>query len=265
MHHAIPDPDSARQTLKPFFPAQHFPRLGAHIKQRLAPQFHNWNQGQPEIMAVRRDSAHLRPCLNHAGRHLPLAVVGQIAYGPGAGHSYFGIHRHGKFPGEESHTYLYHATPGRVLKNGQAADYFRLDHVRGKPSLYAFWLLSWPISHQAADEIHRRWQEQRYRVRNEYDFDCASFVTDIAKHVASLGPDPNMPFTLGTPSNTIKRGHPEDRGMRAILHHAHRPPAALLFILDPGTYESVAWNGHIGDDGGWVIDADSPVFNVTSQ
>jgi len=266
MEDKIPNVYAAQQTLKRFYSPIVFPRLADHIKQRIARQFPSWNQCMPDIMVQRNDSSELRQSLDNAGRQLPLALVGQICYGHGAGHPYFGIHRDGRFLGEETHTYIYHALPGKSLKNGQAADYFRIDNIRRKPCLYASWILTRKIANRAADEIHRRWHEHRYMVCNEYDFDCASFVTDIAKHVNSISyGDPNNPFTFSIPSNTIKKGRPEERGMRAILRNTHRPPAILLFMLDPVTYEAVVSNGYRGNDGGWVICGDNDVFNVRSQ
>lgn len=266
MQDKIPNVYVAQQTLKSFFSPIVFPRLADHIKQRIARQYPSWNQCMPDIMVKRNDSLELRQSLDTAGRQLNLALVGQISYGHGASHPYFGIHRDGRFVGEETHTYVYHATAKKCLKNGQAADYFRIDHLRIKPTLYAFWILTKEITGQAADEIHRRWNEHRYMECNDYDFDCASFVTDIAKHVASISyGDPNNPFTLSIPSNTIIKGRPEERGMRAILRNTHRPPAALLFMLDPATYEAVCSDGYRGGDGRWVISGDNDVFNITSQ
>lgn len=266
MEYRIPDVYAAQQKMQSFFSPIAFPRLADHIKQRIACQFLSWNQCMPDIIVKCNDSSELRQSLDNVGKQLALAVVGEICYGHGAGHPYFGIHRDGRFVGEETHTYLYHAAPGKSLKNGQAADYFRIDHIHSKPALYAFWILTRDITNRAADEIHRRWREHRYMECNDYDFDCASFVTDIARHVASVSyGDPNNPFTFNIPSNTIKKGRPEERGMRAILRNTHRPPAVLLFMFDSITYEKVVSNGYRGGDGGWVICGDNDVFNVSSQ
>jgi len=266
MEDKIPNVYAAQRKLKNFLSPIVFPKLADHIKQRIASQYLNWNQCMPDIIVQSNDSSELRQCLDNMGRQLALVVVGQICYGHGVGHPYFGIHRDGRFDGEETHTYIYHASPGKILKNGQAADYFRIDHLRSKPTLYAFWIMTREITNRASDEIHRRWNEHRYMECNDYDFDCSTFVTDIAKHVASISyGDPNNPFTFSIPSNTIKNGRPEDRGMRAILSNTHRPPAVLLFMLDPATYKVVTSNGYRGNDGGWVICSDNEIFNVSSK
>jgi hypothetical protein len=262
---SIPDIGRARAVMRKIFQGNFFYRLDENITERIGRQFLNWNQGKPEFLISRNDSQELRQCMDTAGKSLPLAVVAQIAYGNGAGHPYFGIHRNGIFHGEESHTYMYHATPGRVLKNNQASDYFRIDRISRKPMLYAFWILSMEITNEGSHEIHRRWNEHRYQNHNPYIFDCATFVTDIAKHMASVGSHPDNPFTYNIPSNTIYRGRPEDRGMRAILRNTHRPPALMLMSLDPATYEHVTRNSRTDTCGCRIINEDNNVFNVTSQ
>jgi len=256
----------AQRQLSRFFPRDRFPRLADHIGARISGQFPSWAECLPDIVVSHSESDDLREGLDQAGRELPLAVVGEICYGHGAGHPYFGIHRGGFFPDEENHTYVYHATPGRVLKDGQAADYFRLDYLRSRPILYSFWMLTERLVEEAAKEIHRRWEEHRYTESDPNDFDCASFVTDIARHVGSIANcDPNAPFTITIPSNTILRGRPEDRGMRAILRNATHPPCTLLFILPPEDFARLSRDSHRNDKGDWIIDNDHDVFNVTSQ
>jgi hypothetical protein len=260
----IPDIDYSQNILKQIFLQKWFPRLSEKIKNRLSEQFLNWNQLMPDIFIARNDSEILKECLDIAGKKLPLAVVAQISYGYGAGHPYFGIHRSSKFPSEETHTYLYHATPGRVLVNDQASNYFRLDHLPKKPMLYAFWILTEKISNFSANEVHNRWYEHRYKECNSDIFDCSSFVCDIAKYMANIS-DKNNPFTFSIPSNTIKQGNSDERGMRAILKNTHRPPAALLFSMDSYNYDRITSLGHKNELNNWIIDKDDCIFNITSQ
>gem|GEM_PF-2454496 len=261
----IPDHDTARFVMQSIFSGSDFSMLCDDITNRIGCQFLNWNQGKPVFLVTRNTSTQLKKCMDTAGKKLPLAVVAQVSYGTGAGHPYFGIHRNGIFPEEEAHTYMYHAVPGLVLKNRQASDYFRIDHLPSKPLLYAFWILTKDITDTGSHEIHRRWSEHRYQNHNPLFFDCSVFVSDIARHMASIGNDPNNPFTYNIPSNTIYQGRSEGRGMRAILRNTHRPPALMLLSLDEATYADITVNSGSYDSYSKIIYKDNNVFNVTSQ
>jgi len=261
----IPDVPIAGKLLKCYFPERLFPRLHGRIVARSASQFDNWNQCMPDICVARQDWHTLREAFHCAGRELPLCVVAQISYGHGMGHSRIGLHRSPRFEGESNHTYLYHAAPGLTLKGGQAADYCRLDCVSHKPTLYVFWVLNYEYCHQGAEELHRRWMYYRFRRSNERTCDCATFVNDFARHMASIGSDGNNPFNYSIPSHTILDPvGPENRGLFAILRNTHRPPAMLLFVQDAPTYDRVCSHGHT-EKGNWIVDTDAPEFNVTRQ
>jgi hypothetical protein len=181
------------------------------------------------------------------------------------GHPRVGLFRQPHFESECPHTYLYHAAPGRSLKGGQACDYSRIDHVSRKPTLYCFWLLSDSIARTGAAELHQRWQFYRYRDSDPFQFDCAKFVTDFVRYLASVGDDPNNPFNYSIPSHTILAPCPsEDRGLYGILRNAHRPPAMMLFVQDGCTYDRVSVEGQQDADG-WVVNGDCAELNVTRQ
>jgi hypothetical protein len=261
----IPDVQTAKNLLKCYFPDRLFPRLNDNIKKRIGSQFCNWNQGTPDICVARQDWCSLKEALDYAGCDLPLLVITQISFGPGMGHSRIGLHRCPRFEGEKNHTYLYHAAPGLILKGGQAADYCRLDYVSHKPTLYVFWILNYDICHQGAEELHRRWMYHRYRTSDHHYCDCATFVNDFARHMASIGKDENNPFNYSIPSHTIVDFvSSEERGLYAILRYTHRPPAMLLFVQDPSTYDRICSHGSF-DKGSWIVDYDSPELNVTRQ
>ncbi len=261
----IPDVYNARELLKAYFPTQLFPRLNCDIQYRLASQFPNWNQCIPDIRVARQDWDSLRDKLDNAGQALPLAVISQISYGTGMGHPRIGLHRGPKFNSEIAHTYMYHAAPGLSLKNGQAADYNRIDYISRKPTLYIFWLLNYEICYQASDELHDRWNFYRYHRSDEKRCDCATFVNDFSRHIASIGNDSNNPFNYTIPSHTILAPvNPENRGVYAILRYAHRPPAMLLFVQDPITYDRLCCHGY-EDHEGWVVNQDANEFNITRQ
>ncbi|CAG9001648.1 MAG: hypothetical protein CENE_03671 [Candidatus Celerinatantimonas neptuna] len=261
----IPDVQTSQQLIKGYFPQGLFPRLHAHTKNRLAADFRNWNQYMPEICVARQNWSSLKSSLYAVGRDLPLLVLTQISYGCGMGHSRVGIHRFPKFESEESHTYIYHATPGFSLQGGQASDYNRLDHISRKPTLYVFWVLNYDYCHQGAEELHKRWLEHRFRRSDPHQCDCATFVNDFTRHMAYIGMDNNNPFNYTIPSHTITEPVPaEDRGMYAILKYTHRPPAMLLFTQDTGTYDRICSNGH-AEPTGWIVDQDAPEFNIVRQ
>ncbi|MFM2483299.1 hypothetical protein [Celerinatantimonas sp. YJH-8] len=261
----IPDVQISQQLLKGYFPPQLFPRLNLNTKQRLARCFINWNQRMPDICVARQDWCSLRDSLYAVGRDLPLLVLTQISYGYGMGHSHIGVHRFPKFDSEECHTYIYHATPGLALKGGQASDYNRLDHISRKPTLYAFWVLNYDYCQQGGEELHRRWMNHRFRTCNQDHCDCATFVNDFTRHMASIGTDYNNPFNYTIPSHTITEPVPrEERGLYAILKYTHRPPAMLLFTQDVGTYDRICSHGHSGSHG-WIVDQDAPEFNIVKQ
>ncbi|WP_143693194.1 hypothetical protein [Vibrio mangrovi] len=261
----IPDIQTSQQLLKGYFPKRLFPRLHDSIKNRLAANFTNWNQNMPDICVARQDWSSLRESLYAAGRDLPLVALAQISYGHGMGHSRIGIHRFPKFASEENNTYIYHATPGLSLKGGQASDYNRLDYISRKPTLYAFWVLNYDFCHQGAEELHQRWMHYRFRISNQHQCDCATFVNDFTRHMASIGADHNNPFNYTIPSHTITAPVPcEERGIYAVLKYTHRPPAMLLFTQDSSTYDRICSHGY-SDQGGWVVDQDAPEFNIVRQ
>lgn len=261
----IPDVRTAQQLLKGYFPERLFPRLDSNIKNRLACCFPNWNQCMPDVRVARKDWYSLSEALFYAGRDLPLIVLSQISYGYGMGHSRIGIHRFPRFESEENNVYLYHAAPGLALKGGQASDYNRLDYISRKPMLYVFWVLNYDFCHQGAEELHRRWMHHRFKRSDHQNCDCATFVNDFTRHMASIGEDYNNPFNYTIPSHTILANVPcDDRGIHAILKYTHRPPAMLLFVQDPGTYDRICSNGYT-DKHGWVVTQDADEFNIVKQ
>jgi hypothetical protein len=261
----IPDVQTAQKLLKGYFPERLFPRLNINIKNRLAADFMNWNQCMPDIRVARQDWYSLKEALYYAGRDLPLIALTQISYGYGMGHSRIGIHRFPRFESEENNTYIYHAAPGLALKGGQASDYNRLDYISRKPTLYAFWVLNYDFCHQGAEELHRRWMHHRFKRSNHQDCDCATFVNDFTRHMASIGTDNNNPFNYTIPSYTILAPVPcEERGMYAVLKYTHRPPAMLLFVQDTDTYDRICSHGY-SDRAGWIVDQDAPEFNIVKQ
>jgi hypothetical protein len=261
----IPDIQTAQKLISGYFPERLFPRLHDSIKRRIGSQFYNWNQCMPDICVARQDWYSLGEVLYHVGRELPLLVVAQISYGYGMGHSKIGVHRFSKFEGEINHTYLYHAAPGLTLRGGQAADYCRLDYVSHKPTLYVFWVLNYEFCRQGAEELHRRWMHYRFKKSDNRYCDCATFVNDFAKYIASIGKDGNNPFNYSIPSHTILDPvSPDDRGLYAILRYTHRPPAMLLFVQDVTTYDRICSHGYINKCG-WIVDCDAQEFNVTKQ
>jgi hypothetical protein len=261
----IPDVRTARKLIKGYFPERLFPRLHDKIKNRIGGQFYNWNQCMPDICVARQDWYSLKKALYYVGGELPIIVATQISYGPGMGHSRIGMYRSPKFESETTNTYLYHAAPGLALRGGQAADYCRLDYISRKPTLYVFWVLNYDFCYHGSEELHRRWMYYRFRKSDNRYCDCATFVNDFAKYMASVGKDANNPFNYSIPSHTILAPvSPEDRGLYAILRYTHRPPAMLLFIQDTSTYDRICSHGYI-DKGNWIVDYDAPEFNVTKQ
>lgn len=263
----IPDINKAKERIKELFPIANFPQLSEPIVTRMGQEFGCWQESPPYVVVDHHHSTELSKALDTIGRELPLVVIGEISYGPGAGHPYFGVHRKGLFPEEDRHTYLYHATPGRVLKDQQASDYFRIDHLRSKPMLYCCWILTHKLTDEIAVEAHKRWEDHRFREDDANIFDCAQFVTDLVLHAAYLaGHEPNNPFNPLTPSNTVRRGKPEDRGMRSILRHAFHPPSLLIFSLEQDAYSSVI--AQLDSNltyTGKTITVDHKLFNITSQ
>lgn len=261
----IPDVVEAKELIVSRFPRDAFPRIGHSIVARMAESFPNWNQCAPEICLACQNSTALRQSLDQVGRELPLGVVAQVSYGCGMGHPRIGLFRKPYFESECAHTYLYHAAPTRVLRGNQACDYHRLDYISRKPTLYCFWVLSEGMTTRGAEELHRRWQNYRYQDSDPNQFDCSKFVTDFALFLASVGCDPNNPFTFGIPSHTIWAPcSSEERGLFAILKNTHRPPALLLFVQDLMTYQRTCSKGY-HDGEGWVVTGDAPEFNVTRQ
>lgn len=230
-------------------------------------EFPCWQECLPDVIISHNHSTTLSSTFNEVGKELPLVILAEIAYGNGAGHPYFGVHRRAFFPDEERHTYLYHATPGRVLKDQQASDYFRLDHLRSKPMLYCLWILTNELTDEIAKEVHHRWECHRFNEDHTHTFDCAVFVTDLVRYTAQLAaPDTNNPFSPLTPSNTITQGKSEDRGVRSVLRHAFHPPSLLVLCLGEDVYSSVAIrNGLDGDNVDGLFTKDDEVFNITSQ
>lgn len=261
----IPDVHTAQNLIKGYFPERLFPRLHDNIKNRISHQFYNWNQCLPDIRVARLDWRSLRESLYYAGRDLPLLAITQISYGCGMGHSKIGLHRGPKFDGEETNTYIYHAAPGLSLRGDQAADYCRLDHVSRKPTMYVFWVLNYEFCHQGSEELHKRWMHHRFTCCNSYYCDCATFINDFTRYMASVGNDYNNPFNYSIPSHTIKEPvRSEDRGLYAILQNTHRPPAMIIFAQDGFTYDRICSHGY-SDAHGWIVDYDTLEFNVTKQ
>ena len=263
----IPDMDKAKEQVNELLEITSFPQLSEEIVMRMGQEFNCWQESPPYVVVDHNHSTELSKALDRIGRELPLVVIGEISYGPGAGHPYFGVHRKGLFSDEVRHTYLYHATPGRVLKDQQASDYFRIDHLRSKPMLYCCWILTHKLTDEIAVEAHRRWEDHRFREDDANIFDCAKFTTDLVLHTAYLaGDDPNNPFNPLTPSNTVTQGNPEDRGMRSILRHAFHPPSLLIFSLDQDAYNSIITQLDTNQTSTRkTIKTDCKLFNIKSQ